>query len=379
MHQSPSHHSRTTSAVEYSDCNGSIYKAKSDEAGFLSRIKARLVADGSREKGVLPAGDIYTPVMVMSTVRIMLAVGLQHRGVRFHQLDIVSAYSTALCTREIFVHYPPGRFCPAGPGKYMRTIKALYGVVDSGRLFYDEWVQYHLDLGFQPIHSDKCYLMFYVGPNEFIRLCFHVDDNIISQVGDELWDWYQASLKQKYELVLKPLHFCMGIEFAINYDTGTIKMTQNAQIEKMLRELKMENCRPARSPVSTSAQPSLDAIEPHPSEQTRKFPMMAFLGHLNCLQQGTRPDITRALKIASKFGTKFGTVHVEWVKRIVRYLAGNKTIGIVYKRVAATLTQHLQIFSDATHASDPDTRRSISGVTIKLAGNLVLWKANHNF
>ena len=69
----------------------------------------------------------------------------------------------------------------------MRTIKALYGVVDSGRLFYDEWIEYHLDLGFQPIHSDKCYLMFYRGPNEFIRICFHVDDNIISQRGDELW------------------------------------------------------------------------------------------------------------------------------------------------------------------------------------------------
>ena len=157
MHQSPSHHSRTTSAVEYVLRLQWLYKTKSDEAGFLSRIKARLVADGSREKGVLPAGDIYTPVMVMSTVRIMLAVGLQYHGVRFHQLDIVSAYSTALCTREIFVHYPPGRFCPAGPGKCMRTIKALYGVVDSGRLFYDEWVQYHLDLGFQPIHSDKCF------------------------------------------------------------------------------------------------------------------------------------------------------------------------------------------------------------------------------
>ena len=120
---------------------------------------------------MLPAGDIYTPVMVMSTVRIMLAVGLQKRGVRFQQLDVVSAYSTALCTREIFVHYPPGRHCPRGPGYCMRTIKALYGVVDSGRLFYDEWLQYHLDLGFQPIHSDKCYLMYYKGPDEFITGC----------------------------------------------------------------------------------------------------------------------------------------------------------------------------------------------------------------
>jgi hypothetical protein len=353
-----------------------LYKAKSDEAGFLSRIKARLVADGSREKGVLPAGDIYTPVMVMSTVRIMLVVGLQNPDVRFWQLDVVSAYSTALCTRVIHVHYPPGRLCPSGPGYCMRTIKALYGVVDSGRLFYDEWIQYHLDLGFQPIHSDKCYLMFYRGPNEFIRICFHVDDNIISQTGDELWTWYQDSLKLKYELVLHPLHYCMGIEFAIDYEKGIIKMTQNAQIEKMLRDLDMVNCRPARSPVTTSAQPSLDEIEAHPSEQTRKFPMMSFLGHLNCLQQGTRPDITRALKIASKFGTKFGAVHVEWVKRIVRYLAGNKSIGIVYKRVPASLTNHMQIFTDATHASDPDTRRSISGVSIKLAGSLVLWKAN---
>ena len=353
-----------------------LYKAKSDEAGFLSRIKARLVADGSREKGVLPAGDIYTPVMVMSTVRIMLVVGLQDKHVRFWQLDVVSAYSTALCTREIYVYFPPGRLCPSGPGYCMRTIKALYGVVDSGRLFYDEWIEYHLDLGFQPIHSDKCYLMFYRGPNEFIRICFHVDDNIISQRGDELWTWYQTSLKLKYELVLHPLHYCMGIEFAINYEKGIIKMTQGAQIEKMLRDLDMENCRPARCPVSTSKQPSLDEIEKNPSGQTLKFPMMAFLGHLNCLQQGTRPDITRALKIASKFGTKFGAVHIEWVKRIVRYLAGNKSIGIVYRRVPAELANHMQIFSDSTHASDPDTRRSISGISIKLAGNLVLWKAN---
>ena len=33
-----------------------IYAAKQDEQGKLERIKARLVADGSREKGKLPAG-----------------------------------------------------------------------------------------------------------------------------------------------------------------------------------------------------------------------------------------------------------------------------------------------------------------------------------
>ena len=52
-----------------------LYKAKCDAAGMLSRIKARLVADGSREQGKIPAGEVYTPVMMMTTVRAMLIAG----------------------------------------------------------------------------------------------------------------------------------------------------------------------------------------------------------------------------------------------------------------------------------------------------------------
>ena len=33
----------------------------------------------------------------------------------------------------------------------------------------------------------------------------------------------------------------------------------------------------------------------------------------------------------------------------------------------------LQIFTDASHAGDPDNRRSVTGVVIKLAGNTVYW------
>ena len=35
----------------------------------------------------------------------------------------------------------------------------------------------------------------------------------------------------------------------------------------------------------------------------------------------------------------------------------------------------IQIFTDASHASDPDTRRSIMGIVVKVAGNTVAWTA----
>ena len=41
------------------------------------------------------------------------------------------------------------------------VIKALYGGDDSGRCFYDEWVSFHLGLGFKAIVYDKCYLYFH--------------------------------------------------------------------------------------------------------------------------------------------------------------------------------------------------------------------------
>ena len=355
-----------------------IYKAKCDEAGLLTLVKARLVADGSREQGTLTPGEVYTPVMLMATVRAMLIKGIQNPLVRFHQLDVESAYATADCTREIYTYFPAGK----GPedkrhkGCVLRLQKALYGVIDSGRTFYEEWVDYHIQLGFQPIHQDRCYMMYYISPAEHIRLCFHVDDNIISQVGDTLWSWYQKELSKKYTCSLKPLKYCMGIEFIVDYDQGIIQMTQTAQIERMLRELNLTSLKATRSPVHTSWQPDLTTIEPNPSEEVRNFPMMAYIGHLNCLQQGTRPDITRALKIASKFARTFGEQHVKWVKHIVRYLVGTKLLGITLRRVAPEIRDLLQIWTDATHASDPDNRKSISGVTIKLAGNLLFWKAN---
>ncbi len=70
------------------------------------------------------------------------------------------------------------------------------------------------------------------------------------------------------------------------------------------------------------------------------------------------------LKIASKFAKSFGEVHVKWV----RYARGT------LKRVAVQLRNLLQTWTDATHASDPDCRKYISDITIKLAGNLLCGK-----
>ena len=287
------------------------------------------------------------------------------------QLDLKNAYATADATRVIHVHFPAGRH-PKGNIRYiLRLRKALYGVADSGKAFYDDWVAFHIKLGFRTIHYDRCYLEIVISENEYIRFVFHVDDNIYVQVGDKLWAWYIAALDEHYTYCIDALSYCLGIEFNIDYVEGILKMNQAAQVDKMLRELKFTSFKPVNGPNSGVQPTATDILSPG----NAKFPMSTYIGHINYIQQCTRPDLSRDLKVLSKFAVKFNDTAIAWAKKMVRYVATTRTLGITYRRVAPELQRLLQTFPDASHSSDPDNRRSISGIVIKLGGNTILWKS----
>jgi hypothetical protein len=89
----------------------------------------------------------------------------------------------------------------------------------------------------------------------------------------------------------------------------------------------------------------------------------------------TRPDLGYALKVLSRYTTNFGAKHVQYAKQLLRYLRGTVGKRLKYSARFAD-AMFLQIFTDASHASDPDTRRSIMSVAVKLGGNTIYWK-NH--
>ena len=100
--------------------------------------------------------------------------------------------------------------------------------------------------------------------------------------------------------------------------------------------------------------------------------MEGFVGHASYLVMCTRPDNAQCVKVLSRYVRKFGARHVQFAKNLLRYLKGTKKKGLVYTSV---FPQYLQIFTDASHASCVDTRRSITSVVVKLGGNTIMWKS----
>ena len=355
-----------------------ILKAKSDAQGLLAKIKARLTVLGNQEKQELLS---YSPVMLLTTIRLMISMHCADLDVHFHTIDIVAAFVSAKATREIWVRLPKG-FVPPGrkPGQAYRLNYNLYGTVDAPRAFYIDYFNWHVNIGFKAIHEDRCFLSIH-RDGEFIQFGTHVDDSIVARKGDKLWAWYLKELGSKYEFKEDTLKFALGMRFERCPKTGAVTIDQDAQIDKMVRAFNLGGkTRKASTPVASDCGKirPCKADLPTTDEGKRKARLIPFeqgMGHCGFLQQTSYHEITYALKVDSTFLKEWGPRMWEWLKHIMLYLKSKRNRKFII-RGGTREQQVLSAYSDTDHISDVDTRRSISAYYVLCGRDIIAWRAS---
>lgn len=83
-----------------------------------------------------------------------------------------------------------------------------------------------------------------------------------------------------------------------------------------------------------------------------------------------RPDISFAVGQATRFCKNPGKAHCAAVKRILSYLAGTTTHGILFLVVGRT---NLVGYTDSDYAGDVNIRRSTSGYIFLHLGGTISW------
>ena len=332
------------------------YRAKPDEHGKLKQIKARLCLRGDLQKTDLTKAESYSPVMHFSTLKLLFALYCKNKAVTFYQIDITAAYLSALVRRETYIKMPPGREIEGQEGKVYRLLRALYGGKDSGRCFYEALVEHLTSNNFHSIHQDQC-LYIFEKEGSFIKIVFFVDDIAIATTGGTIWKDFLAQLGKRFDYKLNNLTHFLGTQILIDKEKGEIHMDQTAQIDKMLRQFNMQDCKPANSPVMNTTQPSqLDLPKTDvEKKEAENIPYRQAVGHLLYVQGATRPDIAYPLKIASKFCKGWGKQHWLYVKHIMRYLKGTRERKVIFRGIdgtSANTSDLLQIYTDASHQGD---------------------------
>ena len=360
------------------------------ETGMYKSTRARITLMGNQERlnALIGALEAYAPVALMITGRLLIATHLHIKGIIIRQLDVANAYINENMKRKVLCRLPPGytvewldqeagtftfrRLRPGekAPRLALPLIKALYGGMECGRIFWEAWLTWHLDDGFQIIHEERCYLCKRSVEGHFVKLGFHVDDNLIVALGEAFYQAYLERLAAKFDVTEGPLEEHLGVLYSLDLEAQTCSMTQPAQIKKVLSLFGHENCHSVPTPMFDGPAPCMaDCDDPY----EEAWDMMGFVGHMSWLHQCTRPDLGQVVKILSRYTTKFGKRHVLLAKHILRYLKGTITLGLMYR---AGYPLFFQIFTDASHASCTDTRRSIVSLVAKLGGNTVYWKTS---
>ncbi|GJW16845.1 putative ribonuclease H-like domain-containing protein [Tanacetum coccineum] len=129
-----------------------VFRNKRDERSIVVKNKARLVAQGFRQEEGIDYDEVFAPVARIEAIRLFLAFA-SYMGFTVYQMDIKSAFLYGTIKEEVYVHQPPGFVDPAHPNKVYKVIKALYGLHQAPRAWYETLSSFLMENGFRRVES----------------------------------------------------------------------------------------------------------------------------------------------------------------------------------------------------------------------------------
>ncbi|GKE10326.1 putative ribonuclease H-like domain-containing protein [Tanacetum coccineum] len=131
-----------------------VYRNKKVERGIVIKNKARLVAQGYTQEEGIDYDEVFTPVARIEAIRLFLAYA-SFKDFVVYQMDVKSAFLYGKIEEEVYVCQPPGFEDLEFPNKVYKVEKALYGLHQAPRAWYETLSTYLLDNGFQRGQIDK--------------------------------------------------------------------------------------------------------------------------------------------------------------------------------------------------------------------------------
>ncbi|GKB58195.1 retrovirus-related pol polyprotein from transposon TNT 1-94 [Tanacetum coccineum] len=238
------------------------FKNKKDERGIMIKNKASLVAQG------------YT----------------QEEEIDYDEMDVKSAFLYGKIKEEVYVCQPPGFEDPYFPDRVYKVEKALYGLHQAPRAWYETLSTYLLDNGFQRGNIDKTL---------FIKR--DKSDILLVQMSSmgELIIFLGLQVKQK--------------EYGIF-------ISQDKYVNEILNKFGFSDVKTARTPMETQKALLKDADGEDVDEDLYR----SMIGSLMYLTS-SRPDIMFAVCACARFQVNPKSLHLHAMKRIFRYIKDRKS------------------------------------------------------
>ncbi|PLW56691.1 hypothetical protein PCANC_05107 [Puccinia coronata f. sp. avenae] len=228
-----------------------VFKIKPATLSSPEKPKAQLCIQGFLQTHGEDFFDTFAPTGKFPSLLTLLVLAIDLR-LPVKQFDVKSAFLFGPLEEEIYIKMPEGSSKTAS---YLRLVKSLYGLKQAPKNWYQTLTTWFQEIDYAPSVSDAC---LFIHRNKELFIFFHVDDLIVVGKPDEFEELFLSRFPNSTAHIPDTL---LGMNLIMS--TDCVELLQPALIEKGLELLKLEECKPVKTPLTPAVQLKRATDEDH--------------------------------------------------------------------------------------------------------------------
>ncbi|GJY43958.1 retrovirus-related pol polyprotein from transposon TNT 1-94 [Tanacetum coccineum] len=271
------------------------------DSAWIKAMHEELHHQGICTKGRIDFEESFALVARLEDVWFFIAYAA-YKSFTVYQMDVKTAFLYGPLKEEVYVNQPDRFVNPYHPDQVYRLKKALYGIKQAPRAWYDKLSNFLVSKGFSKGSIDPSLFITKHG-EDILLVQIYVDDIIFGSTNPKLSKRFEKLMHIKFEMSMM----------------GELKLFLGIQIHQSPRGIFINQAKYAQ-----------EILKKHAS----------------------RPDIVHATCYCARYQAKPTKKHLTTVKWIFRYLKDSINMGLWYPKDTSF---ELTAFSDSDHAGCLDS------------------------
>ncbi|GKA95377.1 putative ribonuclease H-like domain-containing protein [Tanacetum coccineum] len=295
----------------------------------------------TQEEGI-DYDEVFAPVARIEAILLFLAYA-PFMGFIVYQIDMKSSFLYGTIEEEVYVCQAPGFEDPQFPDKVYKVEKALYGLHQALRAWYETLSTYLIENRFRRGTIAKT-LFIKKDKGDILLVHVYVNDIIFGFTKKSLCDEFEQMMHKKFQMSsMGELTFFLGLQ--VQQKNDGIFISQDKYVVDILRKFAFIIIKTTSTPTETNKALIKD-------------------------EEAMNVDV-HLYRSMIGFQVTPKTLHLHAMKRIFRYLKGQPKLGLWYPRDSPF---DLEAFSDSDYAGASLDRKSTTGGCQFLGKRLISWQ-----
>jgi hypothetical protein len=199
--------------------------------------------------------ETYAPVARLESICILLAYATHH-DFKLYQMDMESAFLNGPLSELVYVEQPPGFEDPKFPNHEYKLHKALYGLNQACRAWYECLKDFLLKNNFVMGKADSTLFTHKVDKDIFICQIY-VDGIIFGSTNKKFCEEFSRIITKRFGMsMMGELKFFLGCQ--VKQMKKGIFICQTKYVKDMLKKFDMADAKPIKTPMALNGHVDLN-------------------------------------------------------------------------------------------------------------------------